>query len=145
MDIENSLKEKFAYLADRIKVQNGQRIWLDVDLQDFDEVFDFCVKTLLFTHLSAITGLDEKQTFGVIYHLSKDGKVILNLKTHLLKDKAIIKSVYDYFPCAENYERELEDLFGMQIKGLPEGRHYPLPEDWPKGEYPMRKDWSEKI
>lgn len=144
MEIENSLKEKFGFLADKVRVQNDRRVWVDVDQQNLNEVFDFCVKKLLFTHLSAITGLDEVAAFGVIYHLSRDGKVILNLRTRLSKDNAVIKSVYGYFPCAENYERELEDLLGIKVNGLPEGRHYPLPEDWPKGEYPLRKDWSDK-
>ena len=144
MEIENALKEKFDFLVDKIRVQSDRRIWVDVDQLNLTEVFDYCVKSLLFTHLAAITGLDEIATFGVIYHLSKDGKIILNLRTHLPKEYAILKSVYDHFPCAENYERELEDLLGIKVNGLPEGRHYPLPEDWPKGEYPLRKDWSEK-
>jgi Ni,Fe-hydrogenase III component G len=34
------------------------------------------------------------------------------------------------------------DLLGAQVEGLPAGRRYPLPEDWPQGEYPLRKDWK---
>jgi membrane-bound hydrogenase subunit beta len=25
---------------------------------------------------------------------------------------------------------------------LPEGFRYPLPDDWPANQYPLRKDWS---
>ena len=35
-------------------------------------------------------------------------------------------------------------MFGVKVEGLPAGRHYPLPEDWPQGEYPLRKDWKPK-
>jgi membrane-bound hydrogenase subunit beta len=34
------------------------------------------------------------------------------------------------------------DLLGIQVEGIPPGRHYPLPEGWPEGQYPLRKDWK---
>ena len=34
------------------------------------------------------------------------------------------------------------DLLGIKVNGLAEGQRYPLPEDWPKGDYPLRKDWK---
>ena len=49
----------------------------------------------------------------------------------------------DRFPAAEIYERELIDLLGAKVAGLPEGKRYPLPDDWPAGEYPLRKDWKQ--
>ena len=30
----------------------------------------------------------------------------------------------------------------MQVQGLPPGNRYPLPDDWPQGQYPLRKDWN---
>jgi len=34
------------------------------------------------------------------------------------------------------------DLFGAKVEGLPEGPRYPLPDDWPKNQFPLRKDWK---
>ena len=34
------------------------------------------------------------------------------------------------------------DLLGFQVQGLTEGSRYPLPDVWPAGQYPLRKDWS---
>jgi Ni,Fe-hydrogenase III component G len=28
------------------------------------------------------------------------------------------------------------------VTGLPEGSRYPLPDNWPEGQYPLRKDWK---
>ena len=42
------------------------------------------------------------------------------------------------------HEREIVDLFGVEVEGLPDGPHYPLPDGWPEGNYPMRKDWDPK-
>ena len=43
---------------------------------------------------------------------------------------------------AQVYERELVDLFGAQVEGLPPGNRYPLTDDWPTDEHPLRKDWK---
>ena len=37
---------------------------------------------------------------------------------------------------------ELEDMFGIKVDGLPPGRRYPLPDDFPTDQYPLRKDWK---
>ena len=57
----------------------------------------------------------------------------------------MFKTVISYFPDAEIYEREVVDLFGVTIEGLPPGNSYPLPDDWPKGQYPLRKDWKPEL
>jgi Ni,Fe-hydrogenase III component G len=92
--------------------------------------------------LSAITGLDDGETFGIIYHLANDNGIMLNIKTSISKSDPALKTVTGYFPSAEMYEREMADLLGINVKGLTEGNRYPLPDDWPAGEYPLRKDWQ---
>jgi Ni,Fe-hydrogenase III component G len=37
------------------------------------------------------------------------------------------------------------DLLGIKVNGLASGHRYPLPDNWPKGEYPLRKDWKGTI
>ena len=48
----------------------------------------------------------------------------------------------ELFPSLMLHEREMVDLFGVQVSGLPEGPSYPLPDGWPAGEYPLRKEWN---
>jgi Ni,Fe-hydrogenase III component G len=36
-------------------------------------------------------------------------------------------------------------MLGVNVEGLPEGKRYPLPDDWPDGQYPLRKDWNKKM
>ena len=146
MTEENKLKEelesKFGFLKEHITVKRERRVFADVPAEHFTEVFDHLVHHLKFNELPAVIGLDEGDTFGIIYDLCKEGRLVLNLKTHVSRENPVINTVTKIFPSADAYERELIDLFGIQVQGLPPGPRYPLPDNWPKGEYPLRKDWK---
>ncbi|MCX5656681.1 MAG: NADH-quinone oxidoreductase subunit C [Candidatus Omnitrophica bacterium] len=113
-----------------------------MSLDKFDEVFDYVVKEMHFSELSTITGMDKGDDFAAIYHLNREGKIILSLKVSLNKENPAVKTVTSYFPGADIYEREIMDLLGIEVKGLAPGNRYPLPDNWPKSEHPLRKDWK---
>ena len=140
--IKRQLIERFKYLTDKIAVQRVRRIFADVPVDNFAEIFDYAVSKLGFVILATITGLDEGPTLGVIYHIARENGIILNLHISVPKDKPVIKTVSARFPAADAYEREMVDLLGMQVEGLPPGNRYPLPDGWPAGQYPLRKDWK---
>lgn len=144
-EIKQELENKFAYLKDKVLAKRERRIFLDLGQENFEEVFNYLVKQMQFTILHNIVGMDEGGTFGVIYHLSKDGKGILSLKMHISGENPIIKTITHVFPNAEIYERELVDLLGMKVEGLPAGNRYPLPDGWPENEFPLRKDWKQNV
>ena len=140
--IQAALTTRFPALQDKIRVQRERRVFVDVPHADLAAVFDYIVKDMQFSILCAITGLDQDQSLGVIYHLARESGVVLNVATSVPKDKPVLQTVTGYFPAADVYEREMIDLLGMQVTGLTEGPRYPLPNDWPAGEYPLRKDWK---
>lgn len=140
--IKQELIEKFNGLKDSIVIKRERRIFVDVAREQWLQVFDYLVKNMQFSMLSAITGLDEGNTFGVIYHVSRDGCILLNLKTRLSRENPSLDTITSYFPSADIYERELMDLLGIQVTGLGAGQHYPLADNWPKGQFPLRKDWK---
>lgn len=141
-DIKQELISKFSYLDGNIRMPRPKRIFLETAYKDFSEVFDYLVKQLKFSHLCTITGLDEQDKLSFIYHLSDHSGVLLNLKTSVPKESPVLKTVTAYFPGAEIYERELTDLLGVKVEGLPAGHRYPLTDDWPSNEFPLRKDWK---
>lgn len=144
-NIKQNLTNRFSYLADKIRIQRPRRIYLEVALENFMQVLEYVMKELRFSHLCAITGLDEEDRLSFIYHLSSDTGVVLNIKISAPKDNPVIKTVTQYFPSAEIYERELVDLLGAKIEGLPAAGRYPLTDDWPAGQFPLRKDWKKDV
>ncbi|MCU0652207.1 MAG: NADH-quinone oxidoreductase subunit C [Candidatus Omnitrophica bacterium] len=143
-NIVQELSNRFNFSEGKIKLQRRKRISLETDLEHFKGVFEYSLKMLDFSQLCAITGLDEGVNLGCIYHFSRKDGITLNIKIIFPKENPEIGTITDYFPSAEIYERELVDLFGIKVRGLPEGNRYPLTDDWPKEEFPLRKDWKPK-
>ncbi|MDD4954206.1 MAG: NADH-quinone oxidoreductase subunit C [Candidatus Omnitrophica bacterium] len=139
--IKQGLEEKFN-LGGAVVIQRPSRIFADISLENFEQVFAFATTELGFTALSAITGLDRVEDFAVIYHLNLQGRIMLNLRVAVNKNDPRVKTVTAVFPGAEMYEREMTDLLGIKVFGLAPGDRYPLPDNWPAGQYPLRKDWK---
>lgn len=144
-NIQNELIKKFPYLEGKVRIQRERRIYADVPLDKFREMFDYAVDKMGFIIMPAITGFDEGDYLGFMYHTAKENGIILNIKTTAPKSKPVIDTVTDRFPAADLYERELEDLLGAKVNGLKPGRRYPLPEDWPADQHPLRKDWKPEV
>jgi membrane-bound hydrogenase subunit beta len=140
--IKQDLETRFPALAEKVKIQRARRVWVEVPLELLHPVLDHCADTLGINILLTITGLDQVETFGVIYHMAAPDGVVVNLKIRIPRDSASIRSITPRFPSADAYERELKDLLGIEVTGLPEGPRYPLPDNWPEGQYPLRKDWK---
>lgn len=142
-NLKKELMERFAFLGENdVRIQRPGRIFVEVKIEKFAEVFDYAVRQMKFSHLCTITGFDEKESLAFMYHLTQGPGPLINIKTSVPKGNPVIKSVTPYFPGADCYERELVDLFGAKVEGLSSGYRYPLPDDWPEGQHPLLKDWK---
>ena len=135
------IQARLALSEGAVKVQRATRLWADVDQAGFIPLFDHLVKQMGFSILCTITGLDLGTDLGFIYHLARDGGMMVNVKTRCPKGTSI-RTVTSWFPGADIYERELVDLLGATVEGLPAGQRYPLPDNWPADEHPLLKDWK---
>jgi NADH:ubiquinone oxidoreductase subunit C len=143
--IITQLTQKFPFLEGKIRTPRERRIFAEAPADKVREIFDHAVAQMGFTILCTITGLDLGENMGVIYHLSRTSGEVLNLQTSVPKAKPVIQTVTGAYPAADCYERELVDLLGFEVQGLPPGNRYPLPDGWPDGQYPLRKDWKSEV
>jgi Ni,Fe-hydrogenase III component G len=93
-------------------------------------------------YLTAITGLDDKTESGqleVLYHYCR-GANVLTLRTLVPREGGVVPTVCGAVPIATVYERELAEMFGITVAGTPDPSRLFLPDDWPDGVYPLRKD-----
>ena len=94
--------------------------------------------------LSCITGVDngsQVATMEVIYNVySIPYNFHLMVKVMVSRDKPEIPSVSHLWKTANWHERELFDMYGIDVKGHPDLRRILMPADW-EG-HPLRKDYK---
>ncbi len=98
-------------------------------------------------YLSAIVCLDpglESNDMEVIYYFCP-GDAVIALRVRVPKNGAALPSLCEVVPGAESFERELREMFGIEMVGLNTPDRLYLPDDWPDGVYPMRKDFDPKM
>jgi Ni,Fe-hydrogenase III component G len=143
--IVDRLLRKFDFMQDKIYVQREKRIYTKpFEKEEFEKIIHYLHDDLGFSRANHVVGTDDGEDLGFIYLLTNNDGIILALKEKAPKSDPGINSMTDIYPSLDLHERELVDLFGANVAGLPDGPSYPLPDGWPKGSYPMRKDWDPK-
>lgn len=140
----SEITQKFPFLSDKCVIIRPRRITTEIARDKVLEVFGYLFNEHKFDFISTITGLDSGENLEFIYHINNNEGIMINAKVFAPKTDAVVKSVLEIYPGAIFYEKELEGMFGVKVDGLPAGRHYPLPEDWPQDEHPLLKDWKPK-
>jgi Ni,Fe-hydrogenase III component G len=95
-------------------------------------------------YLAAITGLDLGAGNGeleLLYHFCS-GASIVTLRVSIPYDNAFVPSLYEIIPSVSFYERELIEMLGITVANTPNTDRLFLPDDWPEGVYPLRKDFN---
>ena len=107
------------------------------------------VQALISAHwgyLSAITGLDHGPEAGemeVLYHFCS-AAAIVTLRVRVPRGEPCVPSVCALIPYAILYERELMEMLGVTVTNIPNSERLFLPDDWPEGVYPLRKDFDQQ-
>ena len=148
MENERFYLEKLAAKFPVIDVEKAAvkplKLYVELPLESLLDAVRFLRGELNFDHLCTITGLDTGGQYEFLYHIAHENGCLVTIKVKTVRDGASIPTVLPVYEGAIFYERELEGLLGVKVEGLPEGRQYPLPDNWPEGEYPLRKDWKPK-
>ncbi len=136
------LHEKFPAIDTEKATTAFHRLYVLAPSDVFMDVLKFLKGELKFDHLCTITGLDAGDGFEFLYHISNSEGIVVTLKLKTGSENPVIQSILPLFNGATFYEREIHDILGVTVEGLPEGRRYPLPDNWPDGQYPLRKSWK---
>jgi Ni,Fe-hydrogenase III component G len=150
------------------RLENGKNLlvnWIEetntpeenrLDVWVSPENFKAAIKALVdaaWGYLITITGkdqppvLDEKgieQEPGKIiglYHFAQEAAV-LSICVKVPYDDPKLESICDLIPSATIYEREFMELFGVDLVDTPDRERLVLPDHWPEGVYPLRKNFK---
>ena len=119
-------------------------IWMKIDKNVFKDVIKHLCD-IQFPHLAVVSGNDLGPTIELIYHFTmyygeRLGEITFNISVDLPKSNPTIETICDYIPGALITEREKQEMLGVKIEGIPDDRRMFLPEDFPVGVYPWRRD-----
>ncbi|MDJ0868133.1 MAG: NADH-quinone oxidoreductase subunit C [Myxococcota bacterium] len=89
------------------------------------------------------SGIDTPAGFEILYHWALDRLgLVVSIRSRLPREAPEIESIANLCPAAEWIEREMWELLGIRFRNHPDLRHLLLPEDWPEGSHPLRRDYQ---
>ena len=93
-------------------------------------------------YLCNLGATDTGTQFEVVYNLASIAKSHrIDIKFVLPYENAEIDSVQTIWPDANWFEREMWELYGINIRNHGNLKRFLLPDDWDQGN-PMRKNWT---
>lgn len=122
----------------------ADRFSVVIDVTDLLAAVEALHETADWGYLATITGVDlgvEAGQFEVLYHFVS-GANVATLRVRISRDEAVVPTLYNLIPSVTFYERELMEMFGIVVDGTPNTDRLFLPDDWPEGLYPLRKDFN---
>jgi len=135
------LKQDLGDKALELTHPSKRRIFLKVAPADLVPVAALLRDKYDMAYLATVSGVDKGTTFEAVYHFASPA-VNLNLRVEVPREAPRLPSICAVIPGAILYERELQDMFGLTIEGIPDPRPLVLPDGWPAGQHPLRKDWK---
>ncbi|MDI9632638.1 MAG: NADH-quinone oxidoreductase subunit C [Methanolinea sp.] len=119
-------------------------IWIDIGRESLKPAVE-ALREIQFPHLSVIAGADTGDAVRLCYIFSVQyghpkGECMVTFAVDLPKTDLTVPTISDLVPGAVFSEREKQEFLGVRVVGIPDGRRLFLPEDFPEGIYPWRKD-----
>lgn len=142
-EILQALKEKFPEEVTGVYEKSAKRVYVEIKPSAIVEMAQFLFKEIG-ARFNIASGVDARNHMEILYHFTEeDIDLVISLRVHLPKTKLEIDSLTPVFTAAQWIEREMHELLGINFLGHPELKPLLLPEDWPEGVYPLRKDYKE--
>jgi membrane-bound hydrogenase subunit beta len=139
-EIVNELQTFLGKNVIELKNPRARRVYARVEKDFCRDTLTHLIKDMNITHLSTITGTDLGQEIELLYHFASKGSIIVTIGIKIPKDNLTVRTITDLVPGAVLYEREIHEVLGVNFEGHPNLLPLILPEGWPQGVYPLRKD-----
>ena len=138
-DLKERFKEDILDIFDR----SAKRVYVDIDPESLVKIATYIFEDLG-ARFNIASGLDARHHIEILYHFTlEEINLLISLRVKLNHKKPEIDSLAPIFEAANWVEREMHEILGINFKGHPNLRRLLLPEDWPEGVYPLRRDYQE--
>lgn len=120
------------------------RIYMEIKPSDIIKVSKYLIE-IAKARFIIISGVDTPNGIELLYHFSFDENGLVFTVRVLLKNKKNpeLESITCVIKGVEWIEREIWELLGVVFKNHPNLKHLLLVDDWPEGNYPLRRNEDE--
>lgn len=138
------LDSRITEWSEGLKGLKSHHIWAHVSRDALRPAIQKII-TIHFPHVSVIAFGDTGSQVDLVYHLCiywgiPKEEILISLTVSLDKTDLRIPTITDLIPGALTSEREKQEMLGIEVIDIPDGRRLFLPEDFPPGVFPWRKD-----
>ena len=141
-EILKKITDRFDTRVLRVNRNSDKRAYVDIYPKDIVDLTKFLFKELGL-RFNIASAVDDFDGIEILYHFSSDQDGFVVTIRAILKDKQDphIDTITGVTKSAWWIEREIHELFGVHFNGNQDLRPLLLPDDWPKGVYPLRKNF----
>lgn len=137
------IREQFSDAITGVYEKSAKRVYIQIQADSLVRIAEFLFKDIG-ARFNIASGVDGRKQMEILYHFTvEDIDLVISLRVILPKTKLEIASLTSVFTAAHWIEREIHELLGVNFVGHPQLTRLLLPEDWPQGVYPLRKDYEE--
>jgi Ni,Fe-hydrogenase III large subunit/Ni,Fe-hydrogenase III component G len=141
--ILSRITQHFPAAIQRTDIPENGRLFLYVDPTAIRELCRYVFRDLDARYVVSV-GLDDRPVSGsfVVAHdfAFDQAHVLCSIATSVPAAAPRVESIADVVPAANWAEREFRDLVGIEPVGHPHPKRLILPDGWPEGAHPLRRD-----
>lgn len=139
-----SLQDKFKDDITDCFDKSPRRVYLEIKPESIVKVANYIFRDLG-ARFNIASGADRRSHMEILYHFTlEDINLLISLRVKLQKPRKLeIDSLASIIEGANWIEREIHELLGINFKGHPNLKRLLLPDEWPEGIYPLRRDYKE--
>ena len=142
-EVLDDLRKKFKDDIIEVFDKSPKRVYVEIRPDSIVQVASYIFKDLK-ARFNTSSGVDLRYHMEILYHfLIEDINLLISLRVKLQKPKLEIDSLVPVFEGANWIEREMHEILGINFKGHPDLKRLLLPDDWPDGVYPLKRDYKE--
>lgn len=130
--------------AEGVKGRKSQQVWVKLARESLLPALRRLVE-IQYPHVSVIASADTGAQVELMYHFYvywgiPHEEILVTFTVALDKTDLKVPTITGIIPGALTSEREKQEMVGIEVVDIPDGRRLFLPEDFPIGVFPWRKD-----
>ncbi|NCD23944.1 MAG: NADH-quinone oxidoreductase subunit C, partial [Spartobacteria bacterium] len=130
--------------AEGVKGRKSKQVWLKIARESLIPTLKRLVE-IQYPHVAVIASADTGAQVELMYHFYvywgiPHEEILVTFTVALDKTDLKVPTITGLIPGALTSEREKQEMVGIEVVDIPDGRRLFLPEDFPNGVYPWRND-----